>query len=77
MLIFVLRKTITPFEYAVLTQWFDYLVKSDRANVDLIGELNLIKQIPQQWTVLGDGYKLVISYFLKSLKQDLNKRYII
>jgi len=31
-----LDKTITPFEYAVLTQWFDYLVKSNRANVDLI-----------------------------------------
>jgi len=31
-----LDKTITPFEYTVLTQWFDYLTKSNRAPVDLI-----------------------------------------
>ncbi|XP_035824106.1 thymidine kinase 2, mitochondrial isoform X2 [Aplysia californica] len=31
-----LDKTITPFEYTVLSQWFDYLVKSGRADVDLI-----------------------------------------
>jgi len=31
-----LEKTITSFEYSVLSQWFDYLVKSGRANVDLI-----------------------------------------
>ena len=65
---FSFRKTITSFEYSVLSQWFDYLVKSGRANVDLIGEFLYTLQI--------FGYRYTPSHFIiRRLAQNI--KYII